>query len=235
MPQKRIIHICVLAALLFVLCAAPAFGADGDGTGGGNGENRDIALTLESASISDGAADVPTDHTFQLNFNKNICNVTVLPNNKKCFHLTDVDGNAVPIQLVFPDNQVQKTYRREAFIKPVNVLKPDSTYRLSVDRTLQAKNGTVIDNAHTLTFTTGSRKAKEENKILKKLGENVITYETAYGETADSVPVDLSGLDQDSGEAGPDTDSIAKLAAMILVTLVLLFTVIFLYLRRKKE
>lgn len=234
MSQKRIIHIFILVTLLFILCVTPAFGAGGDGTGGGNGENRGIALTLESASISDGATDVPTDHIFQLNFNKNICNVTVLPNNKKCFHLTDADGKAVSIQLIFPDNQVQKTYRREVFIKPVKALKPNCTYRLSVDRILQAKNGTTIDNAHTLTFTTGSRKVKEENKILKKLGENVITYETAYGETADSIPIDRSGLDQNSDEAGPDTDSIAKLAAMILVTLVLLFTVMFLYLRRKK-
>lgn len=235
MSQKRIIHIFILVTLLFILCGIPVFGAGGDGTGGGNGENRDIALTLESASISDGAADVPTDHVFQLNFNKNICDVTVLPNNKKCFHLTDADGKAIPIQLIFPDNQVQKTYRREAFIKPVKALNPDSAYRISVDRTLQAKNGTTIDNAHTLGFTTGTSKTKEKNKALKKLGENIITYETAYGETEDSVPVDISGLDQDSGETGPDADAISKLGAMILVTLVLLFTVIFLLIKRKKE
>lgn len=236
--HKSILLISSLAFLVFTLLAVPAFGAGGDGTGNGDGsgdgKNRNIALTLESASISDGAVDVPVNQTFQLNFNKNICNVTVLPVNKKCFHLTDSEGTAVSIQLIFPDSQVQRTYRHEVFIKPTEDLQPDSEYRISVDRTLQAKNGTAIDNAYTLSFTTGSSKTKKENKALKKLGENIITYETAYGETADSVPVDISGLDQDSGEGELDTDSLAVLAAMALITLVLLFTALFLYLKRKR-
>lgn len=239
MRYKSHLHILALILLMFTLLAVPVFGAGGDGSGNGDGtgdgKNRDIALTLESASISDGAVDVALNQTFQLNFNKNITNVSVLPVNKKCFHLTDAEGMAVSIQLIFPDSQVQTTYKREVFIKPTEPLSPDSAYRISVDRTLQAKNGTTIDNAHTLNFTTGTSKTTEKNKALKKLGENIITYETAYGETEDSVPVDISGLDQDSGQTGPDTDSIAKLAAMILVTLVLLFTVIFLLIKRKKE
>ncbi len=235
MRHKSLFSMPLLVLLLLNLLTTPAFGAGGDGTGGGNGENRSIALTLERASISDGATNVPLNQTIQLDFNKNICNVTVLPNNKKCFHLTDSDGKPVSIQLIFPDNQVQSDYRREVFIKPSKALKPDSTYRLSVDRNLQAKNGTFIDNAHTLTFTTGSGKTKETNKILGKLGENIITYETAYGETADSVPVDISGLDQDAAPEEPDADTIAKLGAMILITLILLFTVLVLFLKRKKE
>lgn len=221
--------------LLLLLTAVPAFAEGGDGTGGGSGKNRDIPLTLESASIADGATGVAINETIQLNFNKNICNVTVLSNNKKCFHLTDANGEAVPIKLIFPDNQVQKDYRREVFIQPAEELKKNASYKVSVDSTLKAKNGTTIDNAYVFTFTTGSSRTDRENKILKKLGNFVITYETAYGETADSVPVNKEGLDDVSQEQGPDTGSIAKIAAVVLILLIIAFTIAVVILRRKRE
>lgn len=235
LKSKRTYAVCFLSLLLLLLTAVPSFAEGGDGTGGGNGENKDIPLTLERASIANGQKDVAVNETIQLNFNKNICNVTVLPNNKKCFHLTDVDGKAAAIRLIFPDNQVQKDYRHEVFIQPAEDLSQNTTYRLSVDRTLQAKNGTTIDNAYVLTFTTGTRRTAEENKILTKLGDFVVTYETAYGETADSVPVNKSGLDDVSQAQEPDTGSIARIAAIILILCVVAFTVIFLVLRRRRK
>lgn len=235
LKSKRTYAVCFLSLLLLLLTAVPSFAEGGDGTGGGNGENKDIPLTLERASIADGQKDVAVNETIQLNFNKNICNVTVLANNKKCFHLTDADGKAAAIRLIFPDNQVQKDYRHEVFIQPAEDLSQNTTYRLSVDRTLQAKNGTTIDNAYVLTFTTGTRRTAEENKILTKLGDFVVTYETAYGETADSVPVNKSGLDDVSQAQEPDTGSIARIAAIILILCVVAFTVIFLVLRRRRK
>ena len=235
LKSKRTYAVCFLSLLLLLLTAVPSFAEGGDGTGGGNGENKDIPLTLERASIANGQKDVAVNETIQLNFNKNICNVTVLPNNKKCFHLTDADGKAAAIRLIFPDNQVQKDYRHEVFIQPAEDLSPNTTYRLSVDRTLQAKNGTTIDNAYVLTFTTGTRRTAEENKILTKLGDFVVTYETAYGETADSVPVNKSGLDDVSQAQEPDTGSIARIAAIILILCVVAFTVVFLVLRRRRK
>lgn len=235
LKSKRTYAVCFLSLLLLLLTAVPSFAEGGDGTGGGNGENKDIPLTLERASIADGQKDVAVNETIQLNFNKNICNVTVLANNKKCFHLTDADGKAAAIRLIFPDNQVQKDYRHEVFIQPAEDLSQNTTYRLSVDRTLQAKNGTTIDNAYVLTFTTGTRRTAEENKILTKLGDFVVTYETAYGETADSVPVNKSGLDDVSQAQEPDTGSIARIAAIILILCVVAFTVVFLVLRRRRK
>ena len=235
LKSKRTYAVCFLSLLLLLLTAVPSFAEGGDGTGGGNGENKDIPLTLERASIANGQKDVAVNETIQLNFNKNICNVTVLANNKKCFHLTDADGKAAAIRLIFPDNQVQKDYRHEVFIQPAEDLSPNTTYRLSVDRTLQAKNGTTIDNAYVLSFTTGTRRTAEENKILTKLGDFVVTYETAYGETADSVPVNKSGLDDVSQAQEPDTGSIARIAAIILILCVVAFTVIFLVLRRRRK
>lgn len=233
--KKSSCFMVVILCLLFALNAVSAFAEDGDGTGGGDGKNRDIPLTLENASIADGAADIAVNETIQLNFNKNICNVTVLANNKTCFHLTDENGTAVPIRLIFPDNQVQKDYRREVFVRPARDLAKNARYRLSVDSTLRAKNGMTMDNAHTLDFITGTRRSDAENKILKKLGQNIITYETAYRETGDSVPVDKSGLDAPSSDRGPAAGTMAKIAAAILILVILGFTAVLFILKRRKE
>lgn len=228
---RFILFLCLLCA--FALSASCSF-AESDSPGSGSGQNRDIALTLESCSLSDGQTDVAVDETIQLNFNKNICNITVLAVNKQCFHLTDEAGNPVAIHLIFPDNQVQQEYRRQVFIRPVSALEKHTRYKITVDRTLTAKNGTPIDNAHTLSFTTGTGKANGENAVLEALGENIITYETAYGETADSIPIDKSGLDEPAAEESMDTGTAARLGAGILVLIAAAFTVFLIMKRRRK-
>ena len=233
--RSKSVIIALLLCFIFIFSSIPVFADGGDGTGDGNGENKDIALTLESSSVANGDTGVALNETIQLDFNKNICNVTVLADNKKCFHLTDENGDAVSIKLIFPDNQVQQEYRRQVFIRPAENLQPYSQYRISVDSTLMAKNGTYIDNAHTITFTTGTALTDEENAILKELGDYIITYETAYGETADSVPVDVTGLDDVSEDQGPDMGPIARIAVIILVLIVIIFTAAVIVIKRKKE
>lgn len=233
-------HACLLLTVLLALALLPVsvFAEGGDGSGGGNsqglGLNRNIAPTLEKSSIADNASGVPLNPTIQLDFNKNICNVTVLANNKKCFHLTDADGNAVAIKLIFPDDQVQQDYKKQAFLIPLEDLKPNASYQVAVDSTLRAKNGTLIDNAHTFGFTTGTKRTKEKNQALKKLGENIVTYETSYSPTADSVPVNKAGLDDEDQEQKLDTGFMARIAAIALLLTVIAFTVVILLLRRKK-
>lgn len=236
--HKRYPYLLMIVLLIFMLLPSLAFAEGGDGSGGGTGEglglNKGIALTLEKSSIAEGSSDVPINPIIQLDFNKNICNITVLPNNKKCFHLTQQDGDVVAIRLIFPDDQVQQDYKRQAFVIPLEDLQPNTTYQVAVDHTLTAKNGTTIDNAHTFTFTTGARRAEQENEALRKLGENIITYETAYQETADSVPVNQTGLDDVSQEQEPDTGSLARIAAIVLVVIVLVFTILLFVLRHKR-
>lgn len=237
--HKRYHYFLAIVLLIFVLLPSAAFAEGGDGSGGGTGDglglNKGIPLTLEKSSISDGSFDVPINPTIQLDFNKNICNVVVLSNNKKCFHLTEQGGDTVAIRLIFPDDQVQQDYKRQAFLLPLEELKPNTVYQVAVDRTLTAKNGTTIDDAHTFTFTTGTLRIKQENQALKELGENIITYETACQETADSIPVNKSGLDDVSQEQESDTGSIARIAAAVLIVIVLAFTILLFVLRRKRE
>mgnify|MGYP002553089687 CR=1 FL=1 len=232
--SKKRYFTVALIALLMALTTVPAFAANGDGTGGGNGDRRDIAMTLTSASIRDGDTVIAVNETIQLNFNKNICHVAVLANNKQCFHLTDASGQAVAIRLIFPDTQVQKDYKHEVFIQPVEDLKPNTDYRLTVDSTLAAHNGTVIDNAHIIHFTTGTQRTDAENKVLKELDDYIITYETASGENENSIPVNKDGLDDPAEETGLDTGSIAKIAAAAFIVILIAFTAICLILKRRK-
>lgn len=238
LKHKKTHVITLLICLLLMLNAAPVFASGGDGSGKGDGsglgENKDIELTLVCSSVPDQAADVALNETIQLDFNKNICNITVLSNNKTCFHLTDADGNAVPIKLIFPDTQLQQDYKHEVFIIPKEDLKSNSKYRISVDSTLTANNGTLIDNAHTVTFTTGTERTDRENKILKKLGDYTVTYETSYSENENSVPVNKDGLDDVSEDNGADTGSIAKIAALALIIIIIIFTAVFIIFKRRK-
>ncbi|MCI8646134.1 MAG: hypothetical protein HFE76_04855 [Firmicutes bacterium] len=234
MKYKKFASIAIFASVFCILLlTSPASFAGSGAPGSGSGQNRDVPLTLESSSVSDGQADIPVNETIQLNFNKNICNITVLAANKKCFHLTDEAGSPVAIRLLFPDDQVQRKYRRQAFIQPVSELDENARYKITVDRTLTAKNGTPIDNAYIITFTTGSGKANRENAVLKELGSSIVAYETAYSETPDSVPVNRSGLDAPAEEKAMDTGATAKIGACVLLLVVILFT-IFLMKRRTK-
>lgn len=232
--HKRFYFLSILFCMIFALGALPALASNGDGTGGGSGSNSDIALTLESSSVADGASGVALNETIQLNFNKNICNITVLPNNKKCFHLTEEGGETAAIRITFPDNQVQNTYRRQVFLTPLENLKENTAYRISVDRTLTAKNGTVIDNAHTITFTTGSKTTSAENKILKKLGDYVVSYELSLSETGDSVPVDKSLPDNPSADSEDSVASLALITGTILILIVCIFIILFILKRKRK-
>ena len=90
--------ILAMFLVLFTASAGIVFAEDGDGTGGGNGDgsgngkNRNIPLTLVSSSVKDGDTGVPLDPVIQLDFNKNVSNITVLANNKKCFHHSAAAG-----------------------------------------------------------------------------------------------------------------------------------------------
>jgi len=197
----------------------------GPGNGTGQGTNAGIALTLVSSSVADGAANVPLDPVIQLNFNKNVVNISVLDNNAQCFHLIDQSGAPVPIKLIFPDDQMQTTYKRNVFILPEANLQKNSQYELVVDSILRAKNGTGIDNAHTITFTTGAAATGEQNEILLKLGDNIIEYTNALAKTEYSVPHEQevqkpSATPQPSAKQPMD---VGRLSSLLLAAIAVVF------------
>ena len=103
---------CV-SALMFALClllCSMMIAFAGDGSGGGNGDGtgggKDQPLVLASSSIANGAENVSQNPQIVLTFSKNVVHFTVRDNNKKCFSMTDEDGNSVPINVLTGDDQV---------------------------------------------------------------------------------------------------------------------------------
>ena len=183
----------VVIAIMLLLCqavsAAPAktenpdivYGEDED-AGSGN------YLTLVSSSVMSGARNVPVNPTIQLDFNKNVVHFSVSQNNLSSFHLVDSEGNIVPLQVIFPDDQLQGQVKRNIFLLPTTALKPNAPYILIVDNTFISKNGDYIDMAYQIKFTTGTLEETKTNSLLADLGKNIVTYTTDSPLNENSVP-----------------------------------------------
>lgn len=200
-------------------------GADsGPGNGTGQGKNADIALTLVSSSVADGDTNVPIDPVIQLNFNKNVVNIAVLENNSNCFHLIDESDAPVPINLIFPDDQMQSTCKRNVFIIPRENLQTNSQYELVVDSILRAKNGTSIDNAHIITFKTGAEATGGQNEVLLKLGDDIIEYTNALEKTKYSVPHEQEGQrPNETRQPSKQPMNIDRLSSILLMLIAAVF------------
>lgn len=140
--------ICLL--LISMLSVVPQVYADGDA----GGEGKDVSLTLVSSVPENGETEVAVDATLELLFNKNVVNLAVQEVNRNAITIKDVDGNAVAIDILFPDDQIDREHRRNIYVDPLNNLQPNTKYHLLIDSSFTAKNGTQIDTSHTVTFTT---------------------------------------------------------------------------------
>ena len=219
----KYIFCALVLTLVFILASAGSVMASGGaGDGSGQGKNKNIPLTLRKSVPADEAQDVPVDITIELHFNKNICNFSVIENNKECFHLTDESGNVIPVTLTVPDDQIQRTYKDDAFLTPKKPLEPGTRYRVAVDSTLRAKNGNSIDNAHVIEFTTGDKGGARVPAVLKELGEmQILTYEIAYPENENSVPkAQPDAVDEPESGISMRTVSIIAVCAIVLIIIV---------------
>lgn len=185
-------------------------------------------LTIDFCSITNGDAEVPINPTIQLTFSKNIVSLSVVFENSNCFHLVDSSGFIVPISVIFPDEQLQSIYKNQVFIIPQQTLKNNSVYSLIVDNTLKAKNGDRIDNAHILIFSTSDKETKEVNSTLSKLGDNILTFDTALELTEASNPnsIDNKISTLDSEVVLKSTNAVLPIMIVLVALGVLTFVVI---------
>lgn len=229
--------IIFLMIILVTFSGITVLADEGDGSGGntgsGTGENKDEVLTLTYSSIENGDLNVALDVTIQLDFNKNVCNIGIQPYNKECFHLSDSNGNIVPIYVIFPDDQVQQTYKRQVFIRPIENLAESTEYKLSIDSTLLAKNGTYIDNAHIIRFSTGKHTTNDLCAALDELGDNIMTYETALPETEKSVPIQTPAPTPQTASEPIKTFDLSRIILIILIVIVVAFSAVIIV--RKKH
>lgn len=149
-----------MAVLLVITLPVCAFASknsgsgSGDGSGGGGGENQ---LTLSESSVSDGQKDVPLDTELKFVFSNNVVNLTVKENNATCFSMTDESGAEIPIQVVMADDQLEQDLKEIIVIEPEEGLQADKTYTLVISKELQSKNGSLLGDDITITFSTAAK------------------------------------------------------------------------------
>ena len=144
----------LLALLMLLFSAFPAFAEGGNGDGTGDGAGRENPLTLASSSVPDGAQNVDPNVHVVLTFTKNVVHFNVKENNLQCFSVTDSQGNAFPIRVVMGDDQVDPDAKRIVTIVPQSPYQAGETYTLTVKKGLTAKNEeNVLEEDVNLRFT----------------------------------------------------------------------------------
>lgn len=157
MKQNSKIKILVFLVLAALFVSPFMAFAEGDGSGGG--QNQPLAL-LTSTPVN-GAQNVARDTEINLSFNKNVVNMSVAANNRKCFTITQ-GQNSVAFDVVMADDQVQPEGKRDIILVPRSSLLPGTSYKVTVSSGLLAKNGSTMVQDVTITFTTAGIAPKEQ-------------------------------------------------------------------------
>lgn len=176
-----------------------------------------VGVTLkDSGAKVDGASNIPTSPEFKLEFDKNVVNMLVWENNRKCFSLSTKDGEDIPVSVTKIDDTVSSSDRHCIFIKPVTTLKPGIAYTLKVAPELLAKN-----QNSTLGGTTS--------------GRGVAIYFRTEGEGTDSEPADVP-LQEDTEDTAPSkTSSGIKITGIIAAVLIVSWVLAEIIWKRRKN
>lgn len=177
--------IVVLLAVVFCLAimAAPALSGQGDGSGGGQGN----PLILVSSNPADGQKDVELPVLINLSFSKNVINMTVSDNNRKCFSLYSADGLLVPVEVIMADDQIEPEKKRDISVKPLHDLKPGTSYKLKISQELRSKSGVCLEKPVSITFVTKGRPSSEESSGSAGIAAQSGTSSSTAANKADTV------------------------------------------------
>lgn len=145
-------NIIFIILLLFVLCTAPAY-AVGEGDGGGGGPG--VPLYMDWSYPSDGETNVSITPIIQCKYSHNVAQYDVRDRNAKLFSLKNLDGTVVPITIYMADVQLEFDKRQYIYIIPVRPLKNNTSYIVTAEIGVQAKNGMATEEIQTFSFTTG--------------------------------------------------------------------------------
>jgi len=142
---------------------------------------KDNAFALVESTPQNAAQNISVDAQIKLIFNKNVVNLTVKDNNSKCFSLFDSNNQTAPIEVIFPDDQIEPDKKREIYLKPKEPLKENTTYKVVISPELQAKNGSSLEKCISLAFTTITTTVQEAPSadIIEKDTETDSTSEAS--------------------------------------------------------
>ncbi len=174
-------------------------------------DGKKIEFCLEDSLPQNLAVDVEPDSNITLVFNKNVVNFSVKENNIKCISLKNEDGQVVPSELIFPDDQIEPDKKREIYIDPVENLNENTTYTVEISSEMMAKNGSTLGKTVYVSFTTISSVAQEvpetknteqpvkANKEVTNTPQQPETTEESTVETKDGEsPVEEDAVSEES-------------------------------------
>ncbi len=194
-----------LAVLMMLSITAQAAGGTGGGNGGGNGGGsgdgtgggKAEALTVESASVEDGAVLAPED-AITLVFTKNVVNSSVKENNLPLFTVTDDSGAAVEITVTMADDQIEPDKKNDVVIAPADTW-AEGAYTLTAQAGITSKSGDVMEQDYTLTFSVAG--AADDAAVPED------TMDTADTATEPSAEDTVEAAEPETAEDGAATEA----------------------------
>ncbi len=90
----------------------------------------------------------------ELFFSKNVVNMMVNENNKKCFSLTNKDDDKIPIEIQMADDQIEREKRHIIKIVVQKPLEPATAYKIIISPELESKNGIKLEKQLVMEFFT---------------------------------------------------------------------------------
>ena len=149
--------ICLIFLSAFTLLLSHVAFAIGEGDGGGGGPS--VPLEMDWSFPANGETGVSIYTVIQCKFSHNVAHFDVAPRNAGKFLLTREDGTQVEAEVYQVDAEMEFDKRQYVYLYPKNELEEYTTYIVTAEEGVQAKNGMATEQTQSFRFTTGSRNA----------------------------------------------------------------------------
>ncbi len=210
MRSKKLTGITLISLAIICIFMAPlGLAADGDGSGGGSEEG----LALVSSSPASGQKDVSTSTSIDLEFTKNVVNMTVKDNNTLCFSLYQGQQKTA-ITVVMADDQIEPEKKRLVSIVPEEPLQPGTTYTLRISPALISKSGVSLGQEVAVSFTTAGNAVINDSSSANTSDATSVQEDASIkhdiskvSAEEDSNPEESISMEKDSSSQDPAEES----------------------------
>lgn len=245
MKKFKIKHTLFIVAFLFSLLFNSVFAyAQGDGTAFSSGVkplNYDYCALEDGTKIQSGQEINNLQPKFTLKFDKNVVNMLVWENNRKCISMTTDNNENVVIDVSKIDSTVDFDHRQEIFLQPINPLQQGKTYYIKVGPELLAANktstlgGSTGGNGISISFKTEKQEVSQ-NSNTTDINQND-TSEVSNNTAATKEQPKTENSNSTQLSAGSN-DNYSNLLLDIIIGVFILSWIVFEFVvkrRRKKE
>lgn len=173
MNQKRLFRnlLCLIFLCTFTFLLSHMALAIGEGDGGGGGPS--VPLVMDWSFPANGETGVSVNTIIQCKFSHNVAHFDVAPRNAGKFTMTKEDGTSVDVEVYQGDAQVEFDKRQYVYLYPKKQLEQYTTYIVTAQEGVQAKNGMATEQIQTFRFITGSSNSVPVAVMTEKPEETV--------------------------------------------------------------